>query len=136
MKQIFKRGDQKRFRRFVTPEDCAIFTHASKAEGGGLVHPVYATFAIARDAEWACRLFVLDMKEDNEEGIGTHISVYHLSPAKIGETVTFTAVVANIGANSILCDFEVKVGKRIIARGQQEQKVLLKQKIQEIFAGS
>jgi hypothetical protein len=35
------------------------------------VHPVMATFSITRDAEWAGRIFVLAMKEEHEEGIGT-----------------------------------------------------------------
>ncbi len=47
----------------------------------GLVHPVYATFCIARDAEWSGRLFVIDLCDDDEEGIGTSIKVDHQAPA-------------------------------------------------------
>src|SRR5690606_32941457 len=49
MRQIFKSGDIKTFERQVTKADCAMFD-------SGPVHPVYATFALARDAEWCCRL--------------------------------------------------------------------------------
>ncbi len=40
---------------------------------GELVHPFYSTFALGRDAEWTCRQFVLNMKEEDEEGIGTFL---------------------------------------------------------------
>ena len=71
MKNIFKIGDQKQFKKIVLQNETASFE-------SGEVHPVYSTFALARDAEWCCRLFVLEMKEENEEGIGTMISVNHI----------------------------------------------------------
>ena len=61
MKQLFAPGSEKSYTKVVSAEDIARFE-------SGTVHEVYATFAIARDAEWAGRLFVLDMKEDDEEG--------------------------------------------------------------------
>ena len=45
------------------------------------VHPFYSTFALGRDVEWACRQFVLEMKEEDEEGIGTFLNITHKSPA-------------------------------------------------------
>ena len=62
MKNIFKVGDKKVFERLVRQEDGASFE-------GSHIHPVYATFSITRDAEWCSRLFVLEMKEADEEGI-------------------------------------------------------------------
>ena len=59
---LFEIGSQKYYSKLVEQADCAAFN-------SGLVHPVYATFALGRDAEWACRLFVLEMKEEEEEGI-------------------------------------------------------------------
>jgi fluoroacetyl-CoA thioesterase len=52
MKKIFKTGDIKEYTHIVVKEDVAAFET-------GLVHPVYSTFALARDAEWTCRQFVL-----------------------------------------------------------------------------
>ena len=57
VKSIFKTGDRKFFERMVRAEDTASFENET-------VHPVYATFALARDAEWSSRLFVLEMKEN------------------------------------------------------------------------
>jgi predicted thioesterase len=126
VKKCFKKGDQKTFQRKVTEQDTARFD-------SGQVHPVYATFALARDAEWTCRLFVLEMKEDNEEGIGTMISVEHKRPALIGETVQFTATVEYIQKREIVCQFKARVGNRLVAEGRQGQKILKKEKIRQLF---
>jgi predicted thioesterase len=127
MKQLFKIGDIKRYSHLVTENDTAKFE-------SGEVHPVYSTFSLARDAEWCCRLFVLDMKEPHEEGIGTRITVEHLSPAKLGDTVEFIAKIISIERNEIICAYTAKVGNRLIAKGEQGQKILAKEKLQRIFA--
>jgi predicted thioesterase len=126
MQALFQPGDVKTFQRVVRKEDCAAFD-------SGLVHPVYATFALARDAEWCCRLFVLEMKEADEEGIGTMLSLQHVSPALEGSTVEFTATVKAINGHEIICTLEVKVGDRVIAIGENGQKILKKEKLETVF---
>lgn len=98
-----------------------------------MVHPVYATFALARDAEWACRLFVLDMKEADEEGIGTFVTVQHQSPALLGQTVTFVATITELKGNSIVCTYTAHVGSRLVATGEQGQKILKRDRLQQLF---
>ena len=127
MKHLFNKGDKRYFTKVVKEADTATFE-------SGQVHPVYATFSLARDAEWACRLFVLEMKEEDEEGIGTMITVEHISPAIIGSKVTFEATVKSIGGNEIICTYEARVGSRLIAKGEQGQKVLKKEKIERLFS--
>ncbi len=122
----FNAGDQKKFERQVTKDDSAAFD-------SGTVHPVYATFALTRDAEWSGRLFVIEMKEDDEEGIGTFVEVKHLSPAFIGNVVEFTATIDELKGNEINCSFIARVGKRIIAEGRTGQKILKKDKIEKLF---
>ncbi|SKD00354.1 Predicted thioesterase [Chitinophaga ginsengisegetis] len=126
MLPLFKPGDTKYFSRIVRPEDCASFD-------SGHVHPVYATFALARDAEWCCRLFVLDMKETSEEGIGTRLTVEHLSPALTGSRVDFTAVITQIQHHEITCSYEAVCNGRIVATGIQVQKILSKEKLEKLF---
>jgi len=126
MKNPFHPGDQKTFEREVRLEDTAVFD-------SGPVHPVYATFALARDAEWACRLFVLEMKAPDEEGIGTMISVQHVSPAPLGATITFEATVKSIRGNELICSYEAKIGDRLIAQGEQGQKILKKATLKRLF---
>ncbi len=122
----FKVGDKKTFERTVRAEDTAAFD-------SGTVHPVYATFALTRDAEWSSRLFVLEMKEENEEGIGTFVNVKHVSPAFTGDKVLFEAVVDELKGNEVNCSFTAKVGDRLIAEGRTGQKILLKEKIEMLF---
>lgn len=121
-----KPGDKRFFETTVSEKDTAAFQT-------GEVHPVYSTFALARDAEWACRQFVLEMKEEDEEGIGTSITVNHQSPALIGEKVKFEAVLESAEGNEIICNYAATVGDRIIAHGQQRQKILKKKKLRELF---
>lgn len=127
MKQIFERGNQKVFKKTVSHVDLAIFE-------SGKVHDVYATFAIARDAEWSGRLFVLDMKEEDEEGIGTFIHVEHKSPAFLNAEIIYTAIFEEISdKGEIITSFEAYCESRLVAKGSQGQRILKKQKIDEIF---
>lgn len=126
-KDLFKVGDKTTISHEVTSEDAAIFN-------GEQVHPVYGTFALGREAEWACRQFVLEMKETDEEGIGTFLNVKHLSPALIGEVVEFTATIQELFENAINCSFEAKVKERMVAKGTQGQKILKKEFIQQLFS--
>jgi len=128
MINIFEIGSQKTFSKLVEQVDCATFD-------SGHVHPVYATFALGRDAEWACRLFVLEMKENHEEGIGTFLTINHKSPALVGSTVNFMATVKSIQRNEIICTYTAKVGDRIIAEGEQGQKIIAKEKLDKLFEG-
>ncbi len=86
MKNIFKTGDQKVFKKIVTESDQAIFH-------GEVLHAVCSTFALARDFEWSSRLFFIEMKEDDEEGVGTFLSIEHKSPAFVKEEITFCGLV-------------------------------------------
>ena len=126
MKNIFKNGDIKTYSKLLEQQDTATFD-------SGEVHPVYATFALGRDAEWVCRLFVIDMKEDDEEGIGTFLQVNHHSPAIIGNTVKFNANFNRLEGNHVICNFEAKVGERLIASGQTGQKIIKKEKLEKLF---
>lgn len=127
MKNPFSIGDTKTFMHIVTDEDAARFP-------SGEVHPVYSTFALARDAEWSGRLFVLEMKDDDEEGIGTAISVVHHSPALIGQEVVFRASLKEIIRHEVTTTFEARVADRLIASGEQQQKILKKEKLKNLFS--
>lgn len=127
MQQRFQPGDRKEFRRIVRPEDCAAFD-------SGNVHPVYATFALARDAEWCCRLFVLEMKDDTEEGIGVQLTIDHIAPALTGSEVLFTATISRMQQHEISCTYTATVNGRLIASGTQVQKILKKEKLERLFS--
>ncbi len=122
----FQPGDRKTITVTVSKDDTAAFATEE-------VHPVYATFALARDVEWACRQFALDMKEPDEEGIGTMLHIEHLAPALVGQEIRITAIIESIEGTRIRCRFEALAGTRLIARGLQDQRILKKTELNQLF---
>ncbi len=121
-----KKGDRKLYPKVVGEEDLATFH-------GENVHPFYATFALARDMEWASRLFVLDIKDADEEGIGTYLKVRHYSPARLGEEVMIEAVFEKMRKNEIICIILAKVGDRLVAEGETGQKIIKKKTLKALY---
>ena len=126
MKNIFKSGDKKTFTHIVDETDLVKF-HVGK------LHPVYSTYAITRDAEWVCRLYVLEIKEVDEEGIGTMVRVLHHAPAKAGDEIIFTGTFTSLNKNEVLCSFEAHCNGRLIASGETAQKILKKEKLEKVL---
>jgi len=126
MKAIFKAGDIKTYSKKVNADDLARFH-------GSIVHPVCSTFALARDVEWTTRQFVLDMREDDEEGIGTFVNIEHKGPAFEGETILFTGVVEQLNNHELICSVKASVGERLIALAKTGQKILKKEKLKLLF---
>jgi predicted thioesterase len=125
MKNPFRPGDEMRYTKRVLSSETARFE-------SGEVHPFYGTFALARDAEWAGRLFVLEMKDEDEEGIGTFVNVKHLSPAIAGDEVQIISSLEEVQGSKVNCRFEAFVGERKIAEGSTGQMILKKTKLKEI----
>lgn len=123
---MFKPGDRKTFKHLVTQQDVAAFH-------GEVVHPVCATFSLARDIEWTTRQFVLEMRDDDEEGIGTFLSIEHKGPAFIGEEIFFEAWVDSIERNELICHYQARVGDRLVAIGKTGQKILKKDKLNRLL---
>ena len=126
MENPFQPGDKKLYQKTVMETDFAQFE-------AGLVHKVCSTFALAQAAEWASRLFVLEMKDQDEEGIGTRLLIDHKGPAFLNETITITATVKSFERNELICTYEAKVGDRLVATGETGQKILKKEKLNQLF---
>ena len=126
MKAIFKPGDKKEYRKVVEEIDVAVFHDET-------VHPVCSTFSLARDIEWTTRQFVLEMRDGDEEGIGTFLSIEHKAPAFVGDEILFTGRIEKLQGNELICSFEAYVGTRLIATGKTGQKILKREKISKIF---
>lgn len=69
----------------------------------GAVHPVYATYWMARHFEEAGRKIILPFLEDGEGGIGTEVQVTHTASALPGMTVTVTATFERMEGRRIVC---------------------------------
>lgn len=126
MKNPFSKGDTKVHTYQVTSQDFATFQ-------SGTVHKVCSTFVLGREMEWSSRLFVLEMIEADEEGVGTELQIKHCGPAFEGETLIVTATVERLTGNELLCKVRVTVDDRLIATGITGQKILSREKLNQIF---
>lgn len=129
MQNPFKPGDVKVYHKRVTKTDFAQFE-------SGLVHPVCSTFSLAQAMEWASRLFVLEMKDPDEEGIGTMLHIDHVGPALEGDHLQIEATFQELKSNALTCSILVKAGDKTIATGQTGQKILKSEKIQRLLTNS
>jgi fluoroacetyl-CoA thioesterase len=126
MKQLFKPGDKKVYKKTVMSTDVATFH-------GEVLHAVCSTFSLARDFEWSSRLFFIEMKEEDEEGVGTFLSIAHKSPAFVGEEIIFAATVVKVEENELTCMIEARTANRLIATGTTGQKMLKKERLMKLF---
>ena len=124
---IIQSGDTRTYTKHVTEADFARFED-------GLVHAVCSTFALAQAAEWAGRLFVLDLKEPGEEGVGTRLIINHKSPAFAGDALKIVATLIKHEGNEVVCSFTASVGTRLVADGETGQRILKKEKLAKILA--
>lgn len=122
MKAIHQPGDRLETSFEVRPMDWAIFQ-------GETIHQVCSTYALAREAEWACRQFVLQMREDHEEGLGHGLTIEHRSPALTGEVVVVAATLDSVSGSSVNCTWEARVGDRLVACGTCGQTLWPREKI-------
>ena len=121
MKTLFKPGDLKAHSMVVKIEDVAEFN-------GTEVHPVCATFTLAREIEYASRLFVIDMLEYDEEGVGTFLEIEHISPALVGDRLELKAFWEMQTGDVVFCGVEVKCGTRIVSKAKTQQKIVSKER--------
>ncbi|MGY1694283.1 thioesterase family protein [Geodermatophilus sp. SYSU D00814] len=91
----------------------------------GRVHPVYATYAMAKHFEEAGRKLLLAHLEPGEAGVGTAVSVEHLAPAWVGDRVRVTATCTQVQGNRLTCALTaVDAHGRLLGRGTTGQAVL------------
>ena len=110
----------------VTPELTVRFDEL------GPVHPVYATYSMAKHFEEAGRKLLLRFLEPGEAGIGSAVSVEHLAPAWVGDALTVTARCAELRGNRLTCECTaVDAEGRLLGRGTTVQAVLSEQALQD-----
>lgn len=126
MKRELNKGEKCSHEITVVVEDTAIFY-------GEAVHPIYSTFALARDAEYTTRQFILIIADDDEEGIGTSLEIEHSNSAFVGDRVTFEAEVVKFEKKKLICTWVARVNEEMIASGTTGQKLLKKAAIKRLL---
>ena len=69
----------------------------------GRVHPVYATYNMAKHFEEAGRKLLLRHLDDGEDGLGRSVAVEHLAPSWVGDRLTIEARCTEVRGNRITC---------------------------------
>ena len=103
----------------VTPEMTVHFDEL------GPVHPVYATYTMAKHFEEAGRKLLLRHLEDGESGIGRSVAVDHLGPSWVGDRLRVTARCVEVRGNRLTCECTaVTADGRELGQGTTVQAVL------------
>jgi fluoroacetyl-CoA thioesterase len=104
----------------------AVTESMSPAFDGVVVHHVYSTWSMAHHMELAARMVLAPHLEAHEEGIGSHLSIDHVSPAPLGHTVRVVATATELHPTTLVCRVIAYDGERIVGRGKQVQRILPK----------
>ena len=91
----------------------------------GRVHPVYATYTMAKHFEEAGRKLLVPHLEPGEAGIGRSVSVEHLAPSWVGDALTVTARCVDVTRTRLTCEVEAvdSYGRRL-GHGTTVQSIL------------
>jgi fluoroacetyl-CoA thioesterase len=91
----------------------------------GRVHPVYATYWMARHMEEAGRKVIVPWLEAGEDGIGSAVSVRHLAPALVGMRLEIEAEHTSTKGNRVMvsCTATDEEGG-LLGTGETEQVIL------------
>ena len=126
MKDSLKVGNSAEITITVTPDMCPAFD-------GIVVHRVYSTWSMAHHFELAARKLLAPHLADDEEGIGSHLSVDHIAPTPLGHSVRVTAKAVELGPTTLVCECIAYDGARIIGKGKQVQRILPKSKLKSLI---
>lgn len=110
----------------VTEDMCPAFD-------GVVVHRVYSTWSMGHHMEVAARKVLLPHLDEDEEGIGSHLSIDHLSPLPVGKTARVVARCVDSDRTTVVCELTVYEGDRVLGRGRQVQRILPKRKLKSLI---
>ena len=110
----------------VTPELTVHF------EELGSVHPVYATYNMAKHFEEAGRKLLLRHLGDDEDGLGRSVAVEHLAPSWVGDRLTIVARCVAVDGNRVTCECTATDARgRALGRGSTVQVALPRRVLQD-----
>ena len=89
---------------------------------------VYSTPSMVSDMEYTCRNLIMDHAEEDEDSVGTHVSVDHLAPTLLGMWVDVTATVTAVEGSRINFDVEVRDTIEQVGHGRHVRFMINKEK--------
>ena len=79
---------------------------------------VYATPALVRDIEVACRDLLLRHVDPTEDSVGTRVEIDHLAPTLLGMKATLKVTVSEVKGRAVTFEVEGRDEKEVICRGR------------------
>ena len=100
----------------------------------GKLHPVYATYWLAKHMELVSRKIILPFLEEGEAGIGFEVAVKHLASALPGMRVTLTARFERMERNRVFatCQAVSELGD-VLGTGSTVQVILSEERLEGAF---
>lgn len=101
----------------------------------GRLHPVYATYWLAKHMELVSRKLILPFLEEGDAGIGQSVSVTHLTSALPGMRVSLTARCERHDGNRVqaTCQAVSELGD-VVGEGATVQAIVSAEKLERGFA--
>ena len=100
----------------------------------GTVHPVYATYWMAKHMEEAGRKLIVDFFEQDEDGVGSALSLRHLAPVVPGTRIEVVARHIRTDGNRVFAHVRaIDEAGELIGEGTTEQVVLPAAVVRERF---
>ncbi len=87
----------------------------------GLVHPVYATWAMVRHMEEASRRLILPYLEPHEDAVGWAVEVVHLAPTPVGMQVVVRATLEKVEGRKVYTRVEAFNRHKKVGEGRHVQ---------------
>ena len=103
---------------------------------GVVVHRVCSTWDMAHHMEVAARRVLVPHLNDDEEGIGAHLSIDHVAPAPVGSTITVCATAVEVDESTLVCTveaFDARHEQTVLATGRQVQRILPRTALSDIM---
>ena len=82
---------------------------------------VYGTPSMVEDIEYTCHELIQSHLDENENSVGTHVSVDHLGATLEGDTVEVNVGVINIDGRRVSFEAEVKDTLEVVGRGKHSR---------------
>lgn len=100
----------------------------------GKLHPVYATYWLAKHMELVSRKIILPFLEEGEAGIGFEVAVKHVASALPGMRVTLTARFERMERNRVFATCQaVSELDDVLATGSTVQVILSEERLEGAF---
>ena len=127
--QPIPKGHRAIFETTVTREMTVDF------EGLGKVHPVYATYWLAKHMELTARKIILPFLDEDEDGIGAEIAVSHLAPTLPGTRIRVVGEHIRTKGNRVRARLRAyDESGELIGEGESTQVIVPRRKLEEMFA--